>query len=158
MNVDGEARVLGQAFATSLLRAREANPGKPVAIVWGGETTVTVGNASSSAKGFGGRNQEGALAAAIGLSGRQAVAGMFYATDGADGIAPPGVRAHAGAIITGESAGGARAAGVDPAKALAAHDSRTFVDAAGAGMASGPGGTGTNVNDVWVGLAYPEAK
>jgi hydroxypyruvate reductase len=156
MNVDGEARVLGQAFATALLKARESNPGKPVAIVWGGETTVTVGQNS---RGFGGRNQEGALAAAIGLSGRQGVAGMFFATDGADGLAPPGARPHAGAIITGESAGNARAAGVDPAKILAAHDSRAFVDAAGAAMPSGPGGgTGTNVNDIWVGLGYPEAK
>jgi glycerate-2-kinase len=83
---------------------------------------------------------------------------MFLATDGIDGITPPGGRSHSGAVINGDSVALARAAGVDPVKALAAHNSHAFVraiDTGGAGertiVPAGP--TGTNVNDIWVGLA-----
>ena len=164
MHVDGEARVLGEAFAGALLRAKAAAAGKPIALVWGGETTVTIRPAPHIASGHGGRNQEAALAAAIALAGHPNVAAMFLATDGADGVAPPGLRAHAGAVVTGESVATARAGGIDAPKSLAAHDSHAFVRALGAGNGGAGGGettvipagpTGTNVNDIWVGLAYP---
>ena len=103
---------------------------------------------------MGGRNQEAALAAAIALEGRPNVAVMCFATDGVDGLTPAVQPPHAGAIITGESASAARAAipAIDPAAALAAHDSFSFAKASGAAIKTGL--TGTNVNDIWVGLAY----
>jgi hydroxypyruvate reductase len=156
MHVDGESRLLGEAFAGAILRAKGKGAGKPVALVWGGETTVTVGAPTA---GHGGRNQEAALAAAIALAGHQNVAAMFLATDGVDGVAPAGGRAHGGALVTGESVAMARAAGVDAAKALAKHDSYSFVRALesanpGERAVIPLGPTGTNVNDLWVGLAY----
>lgn len=156
MHVDGEARMLGEAFAGALLRAKgKGAGGRPVALVWGGETTVTVGSPSNGATGHGGRNQEAALSAAIAMAGHGGVAAMFLATDGVDGVCPPGGRAHSGALVTGESVGIARAAGVDAARALTAHDSHAFVAALGNDAAVVPSGpTGTNVNDIWVGLAY----
>jgi glycerate 2-kinase len=155
MSVDGNAATRGRELAALLRTHRERNPdrgGGPVAVVWGGETTVNVGAAGAS---FGGRNQEAALAAALALEASPAAAGtavMCFATDGIDGNPPPTKPAHAGAIVTGDSAAAARRAGVDPAAALAAHGSYAFATAAEAAIKTGP--TGTNVNDVWVGLAY----
>jgi len=148
--VEGEARARGEEFAARLLevQAQTAGDGRPRVIIWGGETTVTVGDG----KGFGGRNQEAGLAAAIRVSGRRGLSAMFFATDGIDGACPPGHQPNAGAIVTGDSAPAARRAGLDAQAMLDAHDSYRFAEGAGAAMRGGP--SGTNVNDVWVGFAY----
>src|SRR5262249_39140528 len=57
VGVQGEAREVGRELAARVLEMRKMHPG-PVAVVWGGETTVTV-----RGSGTGGRNQELALAA-----------------------------------------------------------------------------------------------
>lgn len=114
--------------------------GPPGAVVWGGETTVTVGEAT----GVGGRNQELALAAAIELDGRPGVV-LAFGTDGVDGPTDA-----AGAVVDGRTCGRIRAAGLDPGAALRAHDSHRALDAAGALVRTGP--TGTNVNDIAVGV------
>jgi len=66
----GEARECARSFCTRLRKAAEAlSPGRAVAIVAGGETTVNV-----AGDGKGGRNQEFALAAALELAGEAAMA------------------------------------------------------------------------------------
>jgi glycerate-2-kinase len=141
--VVGEARDRAFEFvaAARTARARAGSPG-PVALVWGGETVVTV-----KGNGRGGRNLEAALAAAIMLDGEPAMTVATFATDGVDGAADA-----AGAIVDGRTAALARRGGRDPEAFLAANDSLGFFEGGHELLAPGP--TGTNVNDVWIALAY----
>lgn len=152
--VEGEASSVARALVAGLDAARsEAAPaqagreGAAVALVWGGETTVRVGEAP----GVGGRNQEVALAAAIAIEGRARVVVGALATDGRDGPTDA-----AGAIVDGTSTARMRRAGIDPLAALADHDSTRALDASGDTQRTGP--TGTNVNDVMIALAWPEGS
>jgi len=114
-----------------------------VCLIWGGETTVTLGNVEP---GLGGRCQELALAAARELRGASTGLALLAAgTDGRDGPTDA-----AGAIVDGRTWDAARAAGRDPAVDLAAHDAYRALDAAGALLR--PGLTGTNVMDVVIGV------
>lgn len=133
--VEGEAAEVGRALAACAVELRSA--GRRGCLVWGGETTVSVGDAS----GVGGRNQELALAAAGVLAGVEGVAVVSVGTDGIDGPTDA-----AGAVVDGGSWAAMRDAGVDPADALAAHDSHRALDAIGGLIRTGP--TGTNVCDV----------
>ncbi len=134
----GEARELGTAWVAA---CRDAGSAADV-VLGGGEATVTVRGC-----GLGGRNTEFALAAALELE-RTAESGWVIAslaTDGQDGLT--GV---AGATVDGETAARARRKGVDPESALADNDSLAVFQAAGGLVAPGP--TGTNVNDIYVGV------
>lgn len=111
------------------------------AVVWGGETTVTVGDAP----GRGGRNQELALAAAIEIAG-DSLAVVSIATDGVDGPTDA-----AGGWADGETADVIRAAGHDPAAMLADHNSAAALAASRTLIRTGP--TGTNVNDVMIAMS-----
>lgn len=146
LGVTGDAcevgRTLGEDVAA--LRQEATRIGRPVAIVLGGETTVRVGTAG----GKGGRNQELALAAAVAIEGVERAVVATFATDGVDGPTDA-----AGAVVTGTSAGAMRAAGVDPRDALARHDSWTALGRINALIRTGP--TGTNVNDIAIGMMYP---
>ncbi len=149
VGVVGEAREVGRRLAERLRSARGKGAGatRPIAMIWGGETTVTV-----TGRGFGGRNQEAALGAAFGLAGEEGLVVAAFATDGVDGTAPPGSRAHAGGIVTGGTLVRALALGIQPEAVLGANDSYAFFEQVGAPIVRGP--TGTNVNDVLLGLAY----
>ncbi len=136
--MQGEARRVGLRFARRLRRAED----RPVCLLMGGETTVVV-----RGEGRGGRNQELALSAAIELSGETGLALMSLATDGVDGPTDA-----AGAIVCGETVPRALKMGVDPVAALEANDSYPALEAVGALLKTGP--TGTNLNDLVVGLAY----
>lgn len=138
--MEGEAREVAKVAAAlaKSIRAHREPLRPPACVVWGGETTVTV-----RGQGKGGRNQELALAAALVLEGIPDVALLALATDGTDGPTDA-----AGAIIDGQTAQRARAAGWDPAAALAANNAYPLLDAAGALLRTGP--TGTNVNDIMV--------
>ena len=138
--VEGEAREVARVVAALgrgvLAHGDPAPP--PACLVLGGETTVTVrGN------GRGGRNQELALAAALALEGTDGISVMALATDGSDGPTD-----SSGAIVDGATAAAIRAAGLDPASALAANDAYPALEAAGSQLKTGP--TGTNVNDLTV--------
>jgi glycerate-2-kinase len=135
--MQGEARQIGARFAA---RLRAAPPG--TCLLMGGETTVTL-----HAAGQGGRNQELALAAAIGLQGTPGRAIMAWASDGVDGPTDA-----AGAVVDGGLVRRAGSLGLDPAAALARNDSYPLLEALHALIHSGP--TGTNLNDLVVGLAY----
>jgi glycerate 2-kinase len=102
-----------------------------------GETTVVV-----TGDGTGGRNQHGALAAAIEIAGQPSVFGTL-GTDGVDGPTDA-----AGAIVDGSTLDALVRAGVDGQDALARCDSHHALDAVGSLIRTGP--TGTNVADVWV--------
>lgn len=148
VGVQGEARELGQRFAERLLAAAARGQGRPGAVVWGGETTVSVRDAG----GFGGRNQEAALAAALVLEGAGNVACEFFSTDGVDGVRPsPDRQVFAGARVDGSVCERARRAGVDLRAALERNDSYHAVESMGIGI-PGSDMLGTNVNDVWIGL------
>ena len=136
--IEGEAREAGRvlaAIATEVARrARPFTP--PVVLLSGGETTVSLRGPA----GQGGRNSELLLAFAQAIEGVDGIVALAADTDGIDGTAP-----EAGAFADGASAGRMRAAGRDPAAALAGHESRAAFAAAGGLFAPGP--TGTNVND-----------
>jgi glycerate 2-kinase len=114
-------------------------------LIWGGETTVTLGPDS----GMGGRNQELALAAAeILAAGGQLGRGAALLSAGTDGRDGP--TDAAGAIVDGTTWEAVRRAGRDPAADLARHDAYHALDAVGALLR--PGLTGTNVMDIVIGL------
>lgn len=133
--LEGEARGAGTEIALAALRARSHGP-RPCALLWGGETTVTV-----RGSGAGGRCQEMALAAALALQGSDGVAVACMGTDGIDGPTPA-----AGALVDGGTAARARAAGLDPGIALRENDSHRLLAAAQDLLVTGP--TGTNVGDL----------
>lgn len=141
--MQGEAREVGAHFGLRIKNLRKHRTlEKPTCLLMGGETTVTI-----RGPGLGGRNQELALAAAIALSDTQHVAVMSLATDGIDGPTDA-----AGAIITGDTAARARSLGFVPREALQENDSYPLLEAADALLRTGP--TGTNLNDLVVGLIY----
>ena len=137
LQMRGDASLMGVRLATRIRSAR-----RPVCLLMGGETTVTV-----HGTGKGGRNQQLALAAAIALEGVPTVATMCLATDGIDGPTDA-----AGAMITGETVKEARGRGLKPGEALHNNDAYPLLDEVGALIRTGP--TGTNLNDIVVGLTY----
>lgn len=140
----GDAVAAGARVATTLLRERETATG-PRCLLWGGETTVTVGPGAPP----GGRCQTVALAAANCLAdaGERArgIALLAGGTDGRDGTTPA-----AGAIVDANTSRAIRAAGLDPSQALQRHDAHAALAAANAVFTAGH--TGTNVMDVTIGL------
>lgn len=135
--IEGEARDVARAHA-GLARDVQAamTPGAaPVLLLSGGELTVT-----RRGDGVGGPNAEYALALAVALAGAGGIYAIACDTDGVDGAAEV-----AGAIIAPDTLARARAAGGDPAQALARNDAHGFFAAIGDQVVTGP--TLTNVND-----------
>lgn len=137
-DVEGEARDVARTHA-ALARSLRAQ-GRRAVILSGGELTVTI-----RGQGKGGPNQEYALALATALDGVAGVAAVAADTDGTDGGGGAATD-PAGAIVDGETAARARAAGLDPAAFLANNDSTGFFAALGDLLTPGP--TYTNVNDL----------
>jgi len=136
-DVEGEAREVAAAHA-KLAREQRAK-GARVAIISGGELTVTI-----RGQGRGGPNQEYALALAMELTGMPKVAALAGDTDGTDGGAGS-ASDPAGAVLDGETVGRAKALGLDPAAFLDQNNSTAFFEALGDLLTPGP--TYTNVND-----------
>jgi hydroxypyruvate reductase len=136
--VEGEAREVARVAGAMIreLACHDAPVARPACLVWGGETTVTL-----RGQGMGGRNQELALAAAIGMEGLPGVLLAALGTDGTDGPTDA-----AGAVATGDTVARARALGLDPTAYLSDNDSYRFFDKLGDLIRIGP--TGTNVNDL----------
>lgn len=131
-SLQGEARAAGRMLADEL---RQSSP-RPLCLIAGGETTVTV-----TGDGFGGRNQELALAAALELDGLENVLLVSLATDGDDGTSDA-----AGAAVDGQTIPRARALGLDASDFLRRNDSYHFFAPLDDLLKTGP--TGTNVNDL----------
>jgi glycerate 2-kinase len=138
--VEGEAREVARVHAgiAKEIRASGRPVRKPACVISGGETTVTV-----RGKGLGGRNQEFALAAAIGIAGLRDAVILSGGTDGTDGPTDA-----AGAIADGTTITRAEALSLNAAAFLANNDSYHFFEATGDLIKTGP--TGTNVADLQV--------
>ncbi len=134
--IEGEARDVGRVHAaiTREVALRGRPFVRPVVILSGGETTVTL-----RGKGRGGRNTEFLLALALAAEGAT-YAALAADTDGIDGSED-----NAGAFADGGSMARLRGMGCDPAALLAANDAWGAFDALGDLFVTGP--TGTNVND-----------
>ena len=129
-----EAREAGSCLA-SVARTHVSSK-RPLAFLAGGETVVHL-----RGTGKGGRNQELALSAALGIEG---LCNALVASAGSDGTDGP--TDAAGGIVDGGTAAEMRLHGADPARALADNDSYHALKSAGSLFFTGP--TGTNVNDV----------
>nr|WP_149140610.1 glycerate kinase [Gemmobacter caeruleus] len=134
--IEGEARDVARVHAAIAreVALRDRPFPRPVVILSGGETTVTL-----RGKGRGGRNSEFLLALSLAAEGVP-FAALAADTDGIDGSED-----NAGAFATGDSAARLRAAGHDPAAFLAGNDAYSAFAALDDLFAPGP--TGTNVND-----------
>ncbi|MBL8386060.1 MAG: glycerate kinase [Burkholderiales bacterium] len=136
--VTGEAREVARAHAAI---AREiiafgAPFRRPVALISGGECTVTLKNPN----GRGGRCSEYLLSLAIELAGAPGVWGLAADTDGIDGS-----ESNAGAWFAPAMWQAAAARGLRADKLLAANDAFGYFEAVGGLVHTGP--TRTNVND-----------
>lgn len=136
-HLEGEAREVGRV-AAALAKDAETNS----CLVLGGETTVTL-----RGDGYGGRNLEVALSAALALDGWPDRAVITFATDGDDGPTDA-----AGALVTGQTANQARHLGLNPQTHLDRNDSYPVLEATGSLIITGQ--TGTNVNDLLFLLTY----
>ena len=134
--IEGEARDVARVHAaiTREVAARDRPFARPVVILSGGETTVTL-----RGKGRGGRNSEFLLALALAAEGVP-FAALAADTDGIDGS-----QDNAGAFGDGTSMARLRALGHDPAAFLSGNDAYSAFAALGDLFVPGP--TGTNVND-----------
>jgi glycerate-2-kinase len=135
--LSGESRHAGARLAR---RGAALRPGS--VLLAGGETVVTLGPRA----GRGGRTLELALAAAMALEGSGGRTLLASSSDGLDGSS-----GAAGAWTDERTIARARRRGLDPASALARHDTRAFFAAAGDLFVTGP--TGGNVGD-WVFLVH----
>ena len=137
-SITGEAREVAKVMAALAreIRSQGAPFKPPVALLSGGECTVTVrGNG-----GRGGRCAEFLLALGIELAGIADIHAIAADTDGIDGSED-----NAGALLAPDSVARARAQGLDARKCLAANDSYGIFSALGDLVVTGP--TRTNVND-----------
>jgi hydroxypyruvate reductase len=136
--LEGEARLTAADHAA--LALRHAAAGEKVAILSGGELTVTVTGA-----GRGGPNREYALALALALAGDRRIAAIACDTDGADGAPGSDGADVAGAVIGPDTLTRAAALGLDGAECLAGNDAGGFFETLGDAVVTGP--TRTNAND-----------
>jgi len=135
--IEGEARDVGLVHAAIARQVanRDQPFAKPVVILSGGETTVTL-----RGKGRGGRNTEFLLSLASAIDGAEGIVALAADTDGIDGSED-----NAGAFAGPGTAAQLRAKGLDPLASLSANDAWGAFDAIGDLFITGP--TGTNVND-----------
>ncbi len=137
--IEGEAGDIGLMHAAIAreVALKDRPFKKPVVILSGGETTVTI---RDGVHGKGGRNTEFLLSFAQAIQGLDGIDVLAADTDGIDGSED-----NAGAFADGQSLVRMRTAGVDPQMLLAGHDAWSAFNAAGDLFVTGP--TGTNVND-----------
>jgi glycerate 2-kinase len=137
-SVTGEAKEVAKVMAALAREIRgHGMPFKPpVALLSGGECTVTV----RSAGGRGGRCGEFLLALGVELAGIPDIHAIAADTDGIDGS-----ENNAGALLAPDFLARASALGLDARKFLAGNDSYGVFSALGDLMVTGP--TRTNVND-----------
>lgn len=133
-----EAKEAG-AYLGELLN-QHSNDGKKLAFIAGGETVVRL-----TGTGLGGRNQELALAAAKHIAGIKNAALISVGSDGTDGPTDA-----AGGYVDGNTLAALMQQGIDYESVLDNNDSYHALAAIDSLVMTGP--TGTNVNDVVIGL------
>ena len=127
------------SFLASILKTH-AGSGKSMAFLAGGETVVHL-----TGKGKGGRNQELALAAAVGIEGIPGAAVFSVGSDGTDGPTDA-----AGGYTDYQTAATLREQGIEIYQVLQNNDAYNALKVSDGLIITGP--TGTNVNDVAVAL------
>jgi len=139
--VTGEARDVAQVMAALVreIRLHDAPFKAPVALISGGECTVTL-PAGAVNPGRGGRCSEFLLALHDALGGLPGIHAIAADTDGIDGVED-----NAGALIDPTTAARAAASGLDARRVLDRHDAWSFFSTLGDLVVTGP--TRTNVND-----------
>ncbi|WP_075292446.1 glycerate kinase type-2 family protein [Pararhizobium arenae] len=135
--IEGEAAEVGRVHAAIAREvvARNRPFRKPVVILSGGETTVTL-----RGKGRGGRNSEFLLSLSLAIDGAGPITALAADTDGIDGSED-----NAGAFADCQTVARLSALGHDAASLLHANDSWHAFSVLGDLFRPGP--TGTNVND-----------
>src|SRR5690606_17730907 len=126
------------SLVEQVLAAARAAGGRPLVVLSGGETTVTV-----TGTGRGGRNQEFALWLHHYLrraDSDEHVAALVAGSDGIDGNSPA-----AGALVVASTGARAEAVGLSQAAHLQDNDSYAFFERLGDTLITGA--TGTNLND-----------
>ncbi|NIZ60297.1 glycerate kinase [Sedimentitalea sp. CY04] len=152
--IDWDAQVASDSLtgdvelaAQSVVDAALAAPtDRPIALIFGGETTVKI-----KGTGLGGRNQELALRVAK-LGAEQLSGGWLFLSGGTDGRDGP--TQAAGGIVTPDTWAQIRKCGASPDALLENNDSNAALAAADALLTTG--GTGTNVADVQIFLRHPD--
>ncbi len=136
-SVTGESSEVAKVFAAVArqLRLHRHPFPPPVAVISGGETTVTM-----RGKGRGGRCSEFLLSLAVEAAGLAETWAIACDTDGIDGSED-----NAGAILTPDALARAAVLGLEPKRMLANNDGYSFFSALGDLVVTGP--TRTNVND-----------
>ena len=142
--LDCEAREAGR-FLSSVLRTH-AKEGKKLAFLSGGETVVHL-----TGKGLGGRNQELALSAAEGLRGLRNACVICVGSDGTDGPTDA-----AGGYADGDTFYELEGKGISLHEMLQNNDAYHALKAVDGLIVTGP--TGTNVNDLYLGLIDAEQE
>ena len=137
-----EARAAG-SFLASVLKTH-AGDRENLAFIAGGETVVHL-----TGKGKGGRNQELALSGAGIISGLDNVCLFSFGSDGTDGPTDA-----AGGFVDSNSGKRLSELGIDIEKVLSDNDSYRALSQIDGLLVTGP--TGTNVNDVSIGLIRAE--
>jgi glycerate 2-kinase len=143
--MQGETREVAQvhaAIAQEIL-ASGAPLAPPACLLSGGETTVTL-----RGDGWGGRNQEFALAAALAIDDHPHIVVLSAGTDGSDGPTDA-----AGALVDHTTCRRARQAGLDTRHYLSNNDAYRFFESLGGLLKTGP--TNTNVMDLYIVLVAP---
>ena len=136
-SVTGEAREVAKVYCALAREVKQhgAPWTPPVALISGGETTVTL-----RGQGRGGRNCEFLLALGVNLNGAGDIHALACDTDGIDGSED-----NAGAILAPDSLKRAEKKNLDAARLLENNDGYGFFSALGDLVVTGP--TRTNVND-----------
>jgi hydroxypyruvate reductase len=138
--IEGEARNVAATIAAEC--DKPEYKGRKVALLSGGEVTVTI--EPTAGEYYGGSNREFALALALELPDSPPVTALIADTDGADG--QPGANGPvAGAVVDSSTVARAKALDLDAKDFLERHDSGSFFARLGDEVVCGP--TGTNVND-----------
>jgi glycerate 2-kinase len=136
-SLHGEASQVGKSLAeTAKSLYLTPSKSKPICMVAGGETTVTI-----HGDGKGGRNQELVLGAVKSIAGEMPLVFVSLGTDGGDGPTDA-----AGALATNETYSLGFSMGLDPSEYLQRNDSYHYFEAMGDLIKTGP--TLTNVNDL----------
>ena len=125
------------SFLSSIAKTH-ANSGKKLAYIAGGETIVNI-----TGHGKGGRNQELALSASVGISGLDNAAVFSFGSDGTDGPTDA-----AGGYVDSHTYERLKNMGIEVFDVLKNKDSYNALKKTDGLIITGP--TGTNVNDVSV--------
>lgn len=145
-DIEGEASEVGAEHAQLALKYRDqmTPDHAPIAIISGGETTVTVKNPN----GQGGRNSEYALALAAHLNGVSNIYALSGDTDGIDGSED-----NCGAFVLPDTFQRAKGLDISATEMLESNQSYRFFASLDDLFITGP--TLTNVNDLRIILIFP---